>query len=452
MNAFWVLIFLILLSAYFSLAEMALASSRRSRLQQMADGGDIGAHKAILIKENPSSLLAATQTGITAAALLVGIYGETALAAFFSEFIRHFLPLLNHWREGIAFTFMLVTAVTIILAEIVPKRIALAHPETMAAFCAPFMHFFIQIMTPAVFLLSWVADKILAVLPIDHSPAVTSIEDILAYVDEGKRTGTLAPEESHMVGNVLKFDDRSLASIMTPITDVAWLNVLASQQDNLQTLRETPHSRIPICKGNRQQIVGIVNSHDILTSAIEGDINFAGLSMEAPLYIPYSLSLIDVLRTFRKQRKTFAIVVSEFGNNEGIVTIDDLILSLVGEMMPLMDDPEESLAIKRADGSWLLDGLLAIDDMQAKLEILHLHDEAHANYHTVGGFVLASLGRIPRKTDRFEWAGWDFEVVDVDNNRVDQVLATPIAAQNLAAIAPPVRAHNEQTERGKTQQ
>ena len=205
MNAFWVLAFLILLSSYFSLAEMALASSRRSRLIQMAEEGDLRDTIAVAIKDHPSRFLAATQTGITAAALLVGIYGETALSATLASLINNSAPIISQWSEGIAFTLtiIIVTAITIVLSEIVPKRIAIAHPERVAAFCAPFMAVFIRLLSPAVHILSWFADRILALLPWDYAPAVASIEDILAFVDEGERSGAIAPEESHLVNNVL---------------------------------------------------------------------------------------------------------------------------------------------------------------------------------------------------------------------------------------------------------
>ena len=426
MNAFFVLAFLILLSSYFALAEMALASARRSRLLQMAEDGDIRATIAITIKDHPSRLLAATQTGITAAALMVGIYGESALSDTLTDLINRSIPALEQWSGSISFTLtiIIVTAVTIVLSEIVPKRIAIAHPEHVAAFCAPFMSVFIRLLSPAVHMLSWFADRILALLPWDYAPAVTSIEDILAYVDEGERSGTLEPEESHLLSNVLRLDERHLASIMSPIADVDWLNLMAPRADNLRVLRESPHSQLPVCKGDLQHVVGIAKSHDILQAAIAGEIDLAEVPLTQPLFVPVTLTLIELLRTLRKQRATMALVVSEFGNTEGIVTVDDLVLSLVGDMMPMADDPEDALAVCRSDGSWLLDGLLAIDDMKDKLEISSVPNEELGNYHTVGGFVLASLGRIPRNTEHFNWAGWNFEVVDIDRNRVDQVLAT----------------------------
>jgi putative hemolysin len=428
MNALWILIFLILLFGIFSLAEMALASARRGRLIQLAEAGDGGAAAALAIKEHPSRLLAASQTGITAAALLMGIYGESALSASIGSVIGMVLPGLAGWHEAIAFsvTIVIVTAVSIILGEIVPKRIALAHPEKVAAACAPAMSVFIRLLSPAIHFLSFVADRVLALLPIRSAPAMTSMEDILAFVDEGERAGAIAPEESQLFGNVLRLEDWRLATIMTPASDVAWIDLLSPREHNLRLLREAPHSQLPICKGDLQQVIGIAESHDILKAAMEGEIDFAELPLEAPLFVPSSLKLIDLLRTFRQQRATFAMVVSEFGLTEGIVTLDDLMYSLVGDMLPQDDAVEDSLAVRRPDGSWLLDGLLPIDEMKDKLEIRLVPQESLGNYHTVGGFVLASLGRIPRKAERFAWADWEFEVVDVDRNRVDQVLATRV--------------------------
>lgn len=434
MDALWTLILLIVLSGFFALAEMALASSRKSRLSQMAASGHKGAATAVAIKENPSRLLAATQTGITAAALLMGIYGESALSASIGSAIAQTSPWLAQWQETISFTvtIALVTAVSIILGEIVPKRIAIAHPEKVAAFCAPFMAVFIRVLSPAIHFLSWSADRVLQLLPVRAAPAVASVEDILAFVNEGEKAGAIAPEESHLLGNVLRLEDRRLAAIMTPVADVVWLDLLAPREQNLRRLRETPHSQLPVCKGDLQQVIGIAESHDLLQAAMEGQIDFAEIPLAPPLFVPRTLTLIDLLRTFRQQQATFALVVSEFGLTEGIVTLDDLVMSLVGEMMPLSHSADEALAVRREDGSWLLDGLLPIDEMKVKLNIREVPDEHLGNFHTVGGFVLASLGRIPRKSERFEWAGWQFEVVDVDRNRVDQVLAVRTGAGGMS--------------------
>ena len=434
MNALWILIFLIVLSGIFSLAEMALASARRGKLEAMAKEGDKGAAVAIAIKEKPSELLAATQTGITAAALLMGIYGESALSTSIDALLPGGFPVLDEWRGTLSFviTIVMVTAVSIILGEIVPKRIAIAHPERVASKCAPYMALFIRVLSPAIHFLSWAANRVLAILPVDSAPAINSVEDILAFVNEGGKSGAIAEDESRLMGNVLRLDDRRLASIMTPAADVAYLDLLAPRERNLSLLREASHSQMPVCKGDLQNVIGIADSHDILQAAIVGAVDFAQIPLDTPLFVPGSLTLIDLLRTLRQQKTTFALVVSEFGVTEGVVTLDDVMLSLVGEMMPLSDTPEDALAVRRADGSWLLDGLISIDEMKDKLEIRSLPDEDLGNFQTLGGFVLATLGRIPRKSEQFSCAGWSFEVVDVDRNRVDQVLAVRLNTQSEA--------------------
>lgn len=426
MSALWILALLIAISGLFSLAEMALASARLGKLSQMAAEGNKGAMAALFIKEHPSQLLAATQTGITVAALLMGIYGESALSSFIEAAIPANLPLVAGWESTISFTttIIMVTAISIVLGEIVPKRIAIAQPERVAVLCAPFMSLFIRVLSPAINFLSWAANRVLAILPIESAPAITSVEDIIAFVNEGEKSGALAPDEHRIMSNVLRLEERRLAAIMTPTADVVYLNLLSPREYNLKQLREAPHSQLPVCKGDLQQVVGIAESHDILQSIIDGEVDFAEIPLNVPLFVPNSLTLFDLLRQLRQHKTTFALVVSEFGVTEGVVTLHDVMLALVGDMMPLADTPEDALAVRRPDGSWLLDGLLSIDEMKDKLDIHDIPDEDLGNFHTVGGFVLASLGRIPRKSEQFVCGEWNFEVVDVDKNRVDQVLAT----------------------------
>lgn len=433
MDALWILVLLIAISGYFSLAEMALASARRSRLHPLAEAGDLRAAQALAIKEQPSRLLAATQTGVTAAALLSGVFGESALKEGFAEIVVRWLPFAAAAKEEIALTvtIALVTAFSIVFGEIVPKRIAIAHPEKVAMFCAPAMTLFIRTISPAIHLLSRSADLVLRALPVRAAPAVISVEDILAYVDEGRRAGEIAPEESHLMGNVLRLEDRRVAAIMTPATDVAYLDLQRPREHNLGVLRESPHAQMPICKGHLQHAIGVVESHDILQAALAGELDFAKIPMTPPRFVPGSLTLIELMRTFHAQRVTFAFVVNEFGQTEGIVTLSDLLQTVVGDMMPFADDPDEALAVRRADGSWLLDGLLAVDEMKAKLGLRVVPDETFGNFHTVGGFVLNSLGRIPKKGESFDYAGWKFEVVDVERNRVDEVLASPLPDDGL---------------------
>lgn len=440
MDAFWILILLIVASGFFALAEMALASARPARLRHLAEEGNTKARLALTIKETPSRLLAATQTGITAAALLSGVFGESAMKDALALLLQQLAPGIGVGRDPLALgvTIIVVTALSIVFGEIVPKRIAISQPERVALWCAPAMLLFIRFMGPAIRFLSWASDRVLGLLPVHSAPAVTSVEDILAYVDEGERSGEIAPEESHLLGNIFRLEDRRVAGVMTPASDVAYLDLSRAREFNLDVLRTAPHAQMPICKNDLQHVIGLAESHDILQAALAGEINFAEIPIQPPLFVPGSLTLIALLRTFRHQRSTFAFVINEFGQTEGIVTLDDLLHTVVGDMMPYADDPEESLALRRADGSWLLDGLLPIDEMKEKLGLREFPDEGLGNYHTVGGFILTSLGRIPKKGEYLEWEDWRFEVVDVDRNRIDQILATQLSPGSEKPSAPSI--------------
>jgi putative hemolysin len=422
----FILMFLIAACGFFALAEMALAASRKSRLQQLADAGDMAAACALAIKSKPSRFIAATQTGLTTASLLAGIFGEEALVAHLSGLIAIHLPALASIRQEIAFTasMTVITAAAIVFGEIIPKRIALAYPEEVAKGVAPFMRWFIMVLAPAIRLLSWSADLVLSVLPFRAAPAVTGVEDILALVDEGELSGSIGKEQSHMLWNVFRLEDRHLAAVMTPVKDVAWIDLASPHDDNLKTIRAAPHGRYPICQGDMQQVLGLAESRAVLKAALSGEFHFADLPMNPPVYVPLALTLIELLRIFREQSADFAFVVNEFGVTEGIVTLSDLFETVAGDMMPGAMNPDQALAVQRDDGSWLLDGLLPMDEMREKLGITDLPDEAQGRYHTVGGFVITSLGRIPKRTEKFTTGDWEFEVVNMDRNRVDEVLAS----------------------------
>jgi len=421
-----ILVLLIAACGFFALAEMALAASRKSRLQQLADAGNLAAACALAIKSKPSRFIAATQTGLTTASLLSGIYGEEALMAHLSGLINTYLPGLLVISSEIAFilTISLVTAAAIVFGEIIPKRIALAYPEEVAIGVAPFMRWFIMALAPAIRLLSWCADLVLNLLPFRSVPAVTGIEDILAMVDEGELSGSIGKEQSHLLWNVFRLEDRHLAAVMTPVKDVALIDLALPHADNLKTIRAAPHGRYPICKGGLQQVLGLAESRSVLKAALSGEFHFVDLPMNPPVFVPSALTLIELLRIFREQSSDFAFVVNEFGVTEGIVTLSDLFETVAGDMMPGALDPEQALAVQRDDGSWLLDGLLPMDEMKDKLGLYTPTDDTQGRYHTVGGFVVTSLGKIPKRAEKFILNDWEFEVVNMDRNRVDEVLAS----------------------------
>ncbi len=426
MNPLFTLVLLIATCGFFALAEMALAASRKSRLQQLADAGDASAACALAIKSHPSRFIAATQTGLTTASLLAGVFGEEALAAHLKAFIDAHLPILAAASGQIAFalTMVLVTAAAIVFGEIIPKRIALAYPEEVAKGVAPFMRWFIRVLAPAIRLLSWSADRMLRLLPFRAAPAVTGVEDILALVDEGELSGSIGKEQSHMLWNVFRLEDRHLGAVMTPLKDVALIDLALPHAENLNTIRAAPHGRYPICKGGLQQVLGLAESRAVLKAALSGEFHFIDLPMSPAVYVPSTLTLIELLRIFREQNADFAFVVNEFGATEGIVTLSDLFETVAGDMMPGALNPEQALAVQREDGSWLLDGLLPMDEMKEKLGMAGLLDAAQGRYHTVGGFVITSMGRIPKRAEKFMDGEWTFEVVNMDRNRVDEVLAS----------------------------
>jgi len=405
---------------------MALAASRKARLQQMADAGDTRAALALTIKGTPSRFIAATQTGLTAASLLSGVYGEEAFAAHLHRWIDSTLPALAAASAQISFilAITLVTATAIVFGEIIPKRIALAYPEEVAKAVAPPMRIFIAVLSPAIRLMSWASDRILAALPLRSAPAVTRVEDILALVDEGELAGSIGMEQSHLLWNVFRLEDRHLAAVMTPLKDVVFIDLAVPHTENLKTIRDAPHGRYPICRGGMQQVLGLAESRSVLQAALSGEFRFADLPIQSPVYVPLALTLIELLRIFREQNADFAFVVNEFGVTEGIVTLSDLFETVAGDMMPGATDPDQALAVQREDGSWLLDGLLPFDEMKEKLGIDALDVETQGLYHTVGGFAVTSIGRIPKLAEKFVVSGWQFEVVNMDRNRVDEVLAS----------------------------
>jgi putative hemolysin len=426
MNPLLALTLLIFACGFFALAEMSLAASRKARLQQLADAGDKAAGCALAIKSTPSRYIAATQTGLTSASLLSGVYGEEAMAAHLATLIQTHLPALSAVSGQMSFvlTITLVTAAAIVFGEIIPKRLALAYPEEVAKGVAPFMHVFIIVLSPAIRLLSWSADRVLGILPFRSAPAVTRIEDILALVDEGELAGSIGKEQSHLLWNVFRLEDRHLMAVMTPVKDVALIDLAIPHEENLKIIRNLPHGRYPICRGGLQQVLGLAESRSVLKAALSGEFRFADLPMNPPIYVPSALTLIELLRIFREQSADFAFVVNEFGVTEGIVTLSDLFETVAGDMMPGSTNPDQALAVQRDDGSWLLDGLLPIDEMKEKLGLVELADDAQGLYHTVGGFVVTSVGRIPKLAEKFVAGEWQFEVINMDRNRVDEVLAS----------------------------
>jgi putative hemolysin len=422
-----ILVFLILLSGYFAMSEMSIGASRLALLQQMAANGNEGARIAAELRGEPSRLLATTQTGLTALATLLGVFGESMWVPRIEAAIEVDVAMLAFAKYPLALLLVVgsITFATIVVGEIIPKRIALARPESIASLLAPSMAIFARFIRPFIWALSRASEKILAFFPFKESEAHVASDEIRAMIAAGRRDGGLDGTSGELLGNVFRLDDRKVASVMTPADSIIYLDLQAPSQLNLEKIKTHSVSRFLVCKGGLTQVMGYIESRELLQHLLAGNqLDLGKLATHAIQFMPNTQSLIGVLEFFRTQKTHIAIVVNEFGQTEGLVTLSDLLASVVGDVPSSVD--ELPLAVQREDGSWLLDGLLPLDEMKDKLGLTTLPEEDLGNYHTVGGFVITALGRIPKKAETFDWHGWRFEVVDMDNNRVDEVFARPL--------------------------
>lgn len=411
-----------------AMAEMAVGASRNSHLAMRAEQGSTAAAAVLGFRQHASRLLATTQLGITALAMLSGIYGE----ALWVPRLQAQLASLIHIGDELAYAISLSIVVTVItffsivFGEVIPKRLALAHPEAVAEALAGLITVLLRLAQPLVLIVSKTSDWVLAWFPDKGSAEATAADEIRFLIEAGRKQGNLDQTESEILGNVFRLDNRRVAGIMTPAADIACLDLSLSREENLKTLQKRAVSRFLVCKGGSANALGFIETRELLQQLLNGhDLDFGKLSPSPPHFVPGTLSLIGLLEFFKANQTQTALVANEFGATEGLVTLSDLMGTVVGDV--LSGAVESSLAIQRADGSWLLDGLLAIDEMKELLGIKELPEEDLGNFHTVGGFVIVHLGKIPKKTDSFDWGDWHFEIMDMEKNRVDEVLATRIS-------------------------
>lgn len=425
----WILVALILGCGVLAMAEMAVGASRISHLAMRAEQGSAAASAVLGFRQHASRLLATTQLGITALAMLSGVYGEALWVPRLQAWLSGLLPLAEGVAYGIALGIVVtvITFFSIVFGEVIPKRLALSHPEALAEALAGLISVLLRLAHPLVLVVSQTADWILALFPSKGSAEATAADEIRFLIEAGRKDGNLDQTESEILGNVFRLDNRRVAGIMTPAAAIACLDLSISREENLKTLQERAVSRFLVCKGGIANALGFVESRELLQVLLNGkDLDFGKLSPSPPHYVPGTLSLIGLLEFFKANQTQTALVANEFGATEGLVTLSDLMGTVVGDV--LSGAVESPLAIQRGDGSWLLDGLLAIDEMKELLGIKELPEEDLGNFHTVGGFVIVHLGRIPKKTEAFDWGDWHFEIMDMEKNRVDEVLATRVSA------------------------
>jgi putative hemolysin len=416
---------LIVLNGIFAMSEIAIVSSRRARLIQMADAGSRGAGHALALGSEPTRFLSSVQVGITSIGILNGAIGEAAIASRLRTFFDQ-IPALAPYAETLSLGIMVVvlTYVSLILGELVPKRLALTKPEVIASAIARPMEMLASIARPIIFLLSVSTDSILRLLGVRQvkQPGVT-VEEIRVMLEQGAEEGVFEPTERELVTNVLNLDERHVSAVLTPRSDVVYLDERDSVETIRAKLREESYSVLPMCDGGLDKVLGVVRSTKVLEQILDKTHADLPALCEPALFVPETMTVMKLLEQFKRTHLPIALVVDEFGEVEGLVSLTDVISSIVGDLP--MEPGEEPAIVKREDGSWLLDGALDLDTALRALDAEEiLGDEDRQHFHTLGGLAMLALGRVPRTGDVFERGDYRFEVVDMDGNRVDRLLAT----------------------------
>jgi putative hemolysin len=422
-----IILAIVLVNALLVLSETSVASSRKARLQQHINQGNRRAGTVLNLIENPNLFLATVQIGITLVGVFVGAVGGARLLAPVRSMLAS-IPALAPYAPSLALAILVIsiTFVSIVLGELVPKRIALHNPERIAAFLASPMILISKLFKPFVWILGKITDFILKLLGIQAGtePSVTE-EEIQLLIDQGTQAGVFEEAEHDMVEGVFSLADQRLYSLMTPRPDIVWLDISDSVEEIRQKLAENNFSRFPVRQGSLDAIVGIVKARDLLVQSLNKEPIILKNLLKPAFFVPETMFASRALEVLKEKGTDMLLVIDEFGALQGLLTITDILEEIVGEM-----EIEEPQATQRQDGSWLLDGMLEVDEFK---EIFHLPLLPHEDeYETLSGFVMVSLGRVPQPADRFEWHGLNFEVMDMDGRRVDKVLVTTLPQRSSA--------------------
>jgi putative hemolysin len=423
----FILLGLILLNGLFAMTEIALVTSRKARLMKLASEGSRSAEVALKIAEDPTKFLSTIQIGITSISILNGIIGEALFAAGLSLWFQGLgVPVGTAGVMATTIVVVVVTYVSIVVGELVPKRLGQINPEPIACLVAIPMQWLAFIARPFVALLSGSTHLVMRLLAIKQqgSASVTE-EEIQALIAEGSDAGVIEQQQHEMMRNVFRLDDRKLGSLMIPSADVLCLDVNLPPEENLRVLIESNHSRFPVCDGSLDKVIGVMHARQALAAVARGEVPDYRRQLQPAVYVPEMLTGMELLDQFRTNNLQMTFVVDEYGTVKGIVTLKDLLEAVTGEFTPLND--EDAWAIKREDGSWLLDGVIPIPEMKDRLALKSLPEEDKGRYHTLSGMMMLLLGKVPATADYAEWQGWRFEVVDMDGKKIDKILATPIA-------------------------
>ncbi|WP_026873198.1 hemolysin family protein [Inquilinus limosus] len=418
-----IVVLLILVNAFFAMSELALVSARRARLQGMAEQGHRGARAALTLAEDPNRLLSTVQVGITLVGIFAGAFGGATLSEPLRDWLAP-LPVVGPWADGLSFALVVVaiTYFSLIVGELVPKRIALNHAEAIASRVARPMQTVAAVGAPIVWLLQRSTELVLKLLGISAVPAQTvTEEEVKTLIAEGTEAGVFAEAEREMIDGVLRLADRSVRSIMTPRHEMVWVDLEDSPDEIRRTIAESGCSRFPVARGELDELEGVIQTKDMLDRMLQGGPFDVAETMRPPLVVPDGTPALKLLQTFRSAPIHLAVVVDEYGSVEGLVTPSDILAAIAGEVADVADQASGYSIVKREDGSWLVDAMTPIDEVERLLRLRGLRSEDD-EYQTLAGFVLWHLGHLPKVAESFVENGVRYEVIDLDGNRIDKVL------------------------------
>jgi len=432
-----ILFLLLLANGVFAMAEIAVVSARKAWLKQLADKGNVRAKAALAIARNPSRFLSAVQVGITLIGVLAGAFGGTTVAGMLTGFLEKFSFLAPH-AHALALGLVVagITLCSVVIGELIPKRLGLANPERIALYLAPAINNLARVVSPVISLLTWLTDSTMKLfgLKTESTEKPVSDEEVNILIEQGLNAGVFNKTEKEMVAGVLELDQLPVTALMTPRPKIIFLNFDDPEEANWRKIVTSGHSYFPVYQGNRDQVIGFVSVKALWAHSAIGVTTSLKNLMVPALIVPETMTAIQLLETFKKSSRHIALISDEFGAIQGLTTLIDVLEAIVGDL-PAQGRREAPGAKQREDGSWLIDATLAIGDAKRILKLDTLPHEDDADFQTMGGFVVTQFGRIPAAGDYFDHAGWRFDVVDMDRHRVDKVLVakTPVAALEKAA-------------------
>lgn len=417
-----IILLLIVINGAFAMAEIAVVSARRAKLRVMADQGSRKAEKALSLAEEPANFLSTIQVGITLIGVLSGAYGGAVIAKHLTPYFSAY-PLIRPYSDAISLGLVVVviTYFSLVVGELIPKRLALHNPEKIAAFVAMPIHYLSFLAYPLVRLLSLSSESIVRMLGLKKPVSTVSEEEVKVLLEEGTEAGVFHKVEQDIIHGAFRIDDLSVRDVMTPRPDIIWLDYELPFTVNLETVKTSDHAYFPVCEGELDHVIGFLHVKDLFKIYPDFDGSDIKPLLRKPFIFPETISALQILEHFKASPIHAALVVDEFGTIQGLVTVNDIMAAIVGDI-PSFNESEEKPIVQREDGSWLIDGTISIDEFKEYFHIEAVPDEADAEYHTLGGFIMTYLGRIPVTGDHFLWEQFRFEIIDMDGNRIDKVL------------------------------